>query len=171
MSSAAREGETARMVRVGERAPDFSLLNQAGQPVRLRQFRGQTVVLYFYPRDHTTICTAQACQFRDRFEAFGHANAVILGVSSDSSATHGEFVRQHGLPFHLLADVDGAVRAKYGVPRMFFLAGRVTFVIDREGIVRHIIKSMFFFGRHIREALHAASLLAVPTGPTPVGRP
>lgn len=123
-------------------------------------------MLYFYPRDHTTICTAQACDFRDRFEMFRHANAVILGVSQDSVATHDEVVRQHGLPFQLLADVDGEIRARYGVPRLLgLLPGRVTYVIDREGIVRHVIKSMFFPGRHIREALHAASLLAVGTRP------
>lgn len=165
-----RETPEKRGVRVGEPAPEFTLPDHAGRPVSLRQFRGQTVVLYFYPRDHTTICTAQACDFRDRFEMFRHANAVILGVSQDAVATHEAFAQQHALPFPLLSDVDGEIRARYGVPRVLgLLPGRVTYVIDRDGVVRHIIKSMFFPGRHIREALHAASLLAVGTRP-PNGR-
>jgi peroxiredoxin Q/BCP len=159
--SRARAGEKVAGVQVGDRAPEFTLPDRTGRPVSLRDFRGTTVVLYFYPRDHTTICTAQACDFRDRHEMFRAANAVIVGISSDSVATHQEFAAQHGLPFHLLSDENGQVRARYGVPRVIgLLPGRVTYVIDPQGVVRHIINAMFTPGRHIREALQVASQIA-----------
>jgi peroxiredoxin Q/BCP len=165
-SSGRRTGEAPADVKVGDRAPEFTLPDRSGRAVSLRDFRGSTVVLYFYPRDHTSICTAQACDFRDRYEMFRVANAVIVGVSSDSVATHQKFADQHGLPFHLLADENGRVRARYGVQRvMGVLPGRVTFVIDGKGVVRHIIKALFSPGRHIREALQVASQIARDTPP------
>jgi peroxiredoxin Q/BCP len=125
-------------------------------------------VLYFYPRDHTMVCTAQACHFRDRHAMFRLANAVVIGVSSDTIAAHERFAQEHGLPFRLLADEQGRVRALYRVPRLLGLfPGRVTYVIDLDGIVRHVIKSHFSARRHIREALQAASLLSVGARSTP----
>jgi peroxiredoxin Q/BCP len=162
MARGDERSQTTRAIHVGDRAPDFTLPDRDGQPVTLRNFRGQTVVLYFYPRDHTTVCTAQACRFRDRHEMFRLANAVVIGVSSDTTMVHERFAQQHGLPFRLLADERGRVRALYRVPRLLGLfPGRVTYVIDRDGIVRHVIKAHFSPGRHIREALQAASLLSV----------
>lgn len=157
-----------RPVNVGDVAPDFALANQADQLIELRRFRGKIVVLYFYPRDHTVVCTTEACDFRDSYEIFHQAGAEIIGISSDSSGSHAMFADQHGLPFTLLSDPGGLVRARYGVPRFLgLLPGRVTYVIDRQGIVRHITRSMFSATRHVREALHAARTL---TTKTPDGR-
>jgi peroxiredoxin Q/BCP len=147
-------------VAVGDLAPDFTLADQRGEMIELRRFRGRTVILYFYPRDHTVVCTTQACEFRDSYEIFGQADAEIVGISSDTTASHAKFAEQHGLPFTLLSDPGGLVRARYGVPRLLgLLPGRVTYVIDPQGVVRQIIQSAFSTNRHIREALHAARRL------------
>jgi peroxiredoxin Q/BCP len=151
-------------VLVGDPAPDFTLADQHGELIELRRFRGRTVILYFYPRDHTVVCTTQACDFRDSYEIFQQADAEILGISSDTSASHAMFADQHGLPFTLLSDPGGLVRARYGVPRLLgLLPGRVTYVIDKQGVVRQIIRSAFSTGRHIREALHVARQLQTDT--------
>jgi peroxiredoxin Q/BCP len=151
---------STRPVAVGELAPDFTLADQRGELIELRRFRGRTVVLYFYPRDHTVVCTTQACEFRDTYEIFRQSDAEILGISSDSTASHATFADQHGLPFTLLSDPGGLVRARYGVPRLFgLLPGRVTYVIDKQGVVRHIVRSAFSTNRHIRDALHVARQL------------
>jgi len=160
-SGSERDGLSIRPVSVGDPAPDFTLADQAGRMIDLKRFRGRTVVLYFYPRDHSFVCTAEACDFRDNYEIFRLADAEILGISSDSVASHASFVEQHGLPFTLLSDPGGLVRARYGVPRFLGLApGRVTYIIDKHGIVRQIIQSMFSATRHVRESLHAARQLA-----------
>ena len=147
-------------LKAGDPAPDFTLANQRGELVELRHFRGRTVVLYFYPRDHTVVCTTEACDFRDTYEVFRQSDAEILGIRSDSTASHATFADQHGLPFTLLSDPGGLIRSRYGVPRLFgLLPGRVTYVIDREGVVRHVIRSAFSATPHVREALHAARQL------------
>jgi len=149
-----------RPVTVGDPAPDFALADQHGEMVELRRFRGRTVVLYFYPRDHTVLCTTQACDFRDNYEIFHQSDAEILGISSDTTTSHATFAEQHALPFTLLSDPGGLVRARYGVPRLFgLLPGRVTYVIDKQGIVRQIIRSAFSATRHVREALQTARRL------------
>jgi peroxiredoxin Q/BCP len=154
-------GDGTRPIRVGDLAPDFTLADQSGQLIDLRRFRGRTVVLYFYPRDHTVVCTTEACDFRDNYEVFRRSDAEILGISSDSAASHARFADQHGLPFTLLSDPGGLVRARYGVPRLLGLfPGRVTYVIDKDGIVQQIIRSAFSATRHVRGALHAARVLA-----------
>lgn len=159
--SAHLDGTAARPVSVGDPAPDFTLADQAGRMIDLKRFRGRTVVLFFYPRDHSLVCTTEACDFRDSYEIFRLADAEVLGISSDSTASHAMFADQHGLPFTLLSDPGGLVRARYGVPRFLGLApGRVTYIIDRHGIVRQIIRSMFSATRHVRESLHAARQLA-----------
>src|SRR3954454_6363203 len=142
-------------VRVGDPAPDFSLVSATGEPVSLGEFRGKSeVVLFFYPRDHTPICTTEACSFRDSYEAFREAEAEVIGVSGDSDASHRLFAGRHRLPFRLISDADGALRARYGVPRTLgVFPGRVTYLIDREGIVRHIFSSQFQGARHVEEAI------------------
>jgi thioredoxin-dependent peroxiredoxin len=150
-------------IRPGERAPDFSLPDAGGKPRRLSQLRGKPVVLYFYPKDDTPGCTLEACAFRDQFEDFLQAGAEVIGISSDSSESHRKFAERHRLPFTLLTDRDGAVRKLYGVPSTFgLLPGRVTFVIDGEGTVRHVFNSQLNATRHVAEALDA-----LRTGPRP----
>ncbi|WP_028648210.1 peroxiredoxin [Nocardiopsis sp. CNT312] len=145
----------AKGIQVGDSAPDFTLPTQTGEKVRLHDRLGEhPVVLYFYPKDNTPGCTAQACAFRDSHEVFSDAGAEVIGVSSDSVERHAAFADQHRLPFTLLSDDGGAVRKKFGVPSALgLLPGRVTYVIDREGVVRHVFNSMTGIDKHIEEAL------------------
>jgi thioredoxin-dependent peroxiredoxin len=143
-------------VKPGERAPDFTLPDAEGKPVRLADFSGRPVVLYFYPKDDTPGCTKEACTFRDQYEDFQDAGAAVIGVSSDSSESHRKFAAKHRLPFTLLSDANGKVRKAYGVPATLgLLPGRVTFVIDGDGVVRHVFNSQLDATRHVREALGA----------------
>ena len=138
-------------------APDFELPDAEGRIIRLSGYRGvNPVVVYFYPKDDTSVCTKQACTFRDEFSEFQRAGAVILGISGDSGASHRAFVQRYSLPFSLLSDKGGRVRKLYGVGRVFGLfPGRATFVIDREGTVRHTCWSLIDSDRHVRESLSA----------------
>lgn len=140
---------------VGDEAPDFELPSQSGERVRLRDLLGEkAVVLYFYPRDDTPGCTTEACSFRDGYEAFVEAGAEVVGVSSDSADSHRRFAARNALPFILLGDEGGKVRKHYGVPQSLGLfPGRVTYVIDRGGTVRHVFSSLLGVTRHVDEAL------------------
>ena len=141
-------------VEAGQRAPDFSLPDANGKQVRLADFAGKPVVLYFYPKDDTPGCTKEACSFRDQYQDFQDAGAVVIGVSSDSSESHRKFAAKHRLPFTLLADRGGELRKRYGVPATLgLLPGRVTFVIDAGGVVRHVFSSQLDATRHVAEAL------------------
>jgi peroxiredoxin Q/BCP len=148
---------------VGDAAPDFTLPAQDGTSVTLSSFRGEkVVVLYFYPKDETAGCTREACAFRDSHDAFAEAGAQVIGVSADSVASHDRFAKKHGLPFTLVADAGNTVRDAYGVPKSLFglLPGRVTYVIDRDGIVRHVFSSQANIGKHIDGALEVVASLA-----------
>ena len=141
-------------IAVGDRAPDFTLPAANGEPVSLSEFRGRVVVLFFYPKDYSPVCTAEACSFRDSHEVFRDAGASVIGISSDSPKSHRCFAEQNRLPFLLLSDSDGSVRERYGVPRTLGLfPGRVTYVIDGDGVVRHVFSSQFQAARHVGEAL------------------
>ena len=144
-------------VSVGDLAPDFTLPDQLGERVRLGELVGKkNVVLYFYPKDATPGCTAEARAFRDAYDTFTAADTEVLGVSSDSIKSHKRFAARHQLPFRLLSDRDGAVRALYGVERTLgILPGRVTYVIDRDGVVQHVYSSQLAARRHVREACQA----------------
>lgn len=148
-------------IQVGDAAPDFSLPTQSGALVQLSNFLGkQAVVLYFYPKDNTAGCTAEACAFRDSYEVFKDAGAEVIGVSADSEESHQQFATQHRLPFLLLSDKSGDLRRLYGVPTTFGLVpGRVTYVIDKQGIVRHIFSSQLDVQKHVSEALQTLSAL------------
>ena len=149
----------------GDPAPDFSLLNQDGQPVQLSSYRGQRhVVLYFYPKDETPGCTAEACGFRDQYEVFQEAGAEVIGVSADSVASHLAFARNRRLPFQLLSDPDQATARAYGVSSSLLglIPGRETFVIDASGIIRHRFASQFRIQSHIDDALKVLQDLGQP---------
>jgi thioredoxin-dependent peroxiredoxin len=140
---------------VGERAPDFTLPNAKGEAIRLGDLLARkVVVLYFYPKDETAGCTAEACAFRDAYEDFTAAGAEVVGVSRDDTASHTRFAAHHKLPFTLLSDAGGTVHALYGVQsRLGFLRDRVTFVIDRSGIVRKVFTSMINMRGHVQSSL------------------
>ncbi len=140
-------------------APDFSLPDETGSMVSLSDFVGQkNLVLFFYPKDDSPGCSAQVCAFRDSYEAFGEAGAEVIGISSDSVESHARFRERKHLPFRLLSDEGGRVRRKYGVPSTFgLIPGRVTFVIDRQGLIRYSFNSQFDIARHVRESLRILS--------------
>jgi thioredoxin-dependent peroxiredoxin len=151
----------AHGIQVGDKAPDFTLQAQSGEQVRLQDRLGErVVVLYFYPKDNTSGCTAEACAFRDSHEVFTDAGAEVIGVSSDSADKHAAFAGKYELPFTLLADQGGKVRKLYGVPTVLgLIPGRVTYVIDRQGLVRQVFNSMTNTGKHVSDALEMVKQL------------
>ncbi len=148
-------------IQPGDHAPPFSGTTQTGQQISSSDYLGKkAVVLYFYPKDNTSVCTAQACSFRDSYADFTQEDAVVIGVSSDSVDSHRGFAEKQRLPFPLISDTDGSLRKAFGVPRTLGLfPGRVTYVIDREGIVRLVCNSPLNAGRHLTEALEAVRKL------------
>ncbi len=148
------------MIAEGQAAPDFELTTDAGETVRLSSLRGKPVVLYFYPKDDTPGCTAQACGIRDVYGEFERAGAVVLGVSPDDERSHVKFKEKYDLPFTLLADTDHAVAEEYGVwgeksfaGRKYLGVNRSTFVIDADGNVKKVMHD-------VKPATHADDVLA-----------
>jgi peroxiredoxin Q/BCP len=143
-------------VTVGSVAPDFTLPSQSGETVCLGDFLGKPVVLFFYPKDNTLGCTKEVCAFRDSFEELGRLDAEVIGISSDSVDSHRGFADEYELPFMLLSDEGGKVRGLYGVPNTLgIFPGRVTYVIDRKGVVRHVFSSQIGVEQHVEQALKA----------------
>jgi peroxiredoxin Q/BCP len=147
---------------VGSKAPDVALVNVDGKPVHLSDYIGKgPIVLYFYPKDNTTGCTMEACAFRDSYAAFTDAGVEVIGVSKDSPESHRDFAARQRLPFVLLTDKDGSATKTYGAETAFgLIRGRVTFVIDREGIIRHRFSDMMNAPQHVKEALAMLPSLA-----------
>jgi thioredoxin-dependent peroxiredoxin len=142
--------------RVGEKAPDFSLQAQDGRTVSLHDYFGlKNVVLYFYPKDFTMGCTAETKAFGDNYDDVLNMGAEVLGISSDSAESHVSFAQKCGARFPLLSDSGGKVRAMYGAKSSFGMPGRVTFVIDKQGVVRHVYSSHLRPTQHISEAIQA----------------
>jgi len=151
----------------GDVAPDFTLTSDSGEQVTLSELRGKPVVLYFYPKDDTPGCTAQACGIRDAYGEFERAGAVVLGVSPDDEGSHVRFKQKHGLPFTLLADTGHAVADDYGVwgeksyaGRTYMGVKRSTFVIDPDGTVARVMHD-------VKPATHADEVLAALSATTP----
>ena len=137
---------------IGDIAPDFRL---DGGSARLSDYRGKSnVVLFFYPKADSPACTLEACAFRDAYADFQQIGTEVIGVSADTSESHQKFAQRRKLPYRMVSDADGSIRKLYGVPKTFgLIAGRVTYVIDREGIVRHVFNSQFRPMKHVAEAL------------------
>ncbi|MEW5829368.1 MAG: thioredoxin-dependent thiol peroxidase [Chloroflexota bacterium] len=147
-------------LQAGIPAPDFELPDEAGHSHRLSDYRGRTVVLYFYPKDDTTGCTTEACNFRDDYSAYQQAGVAILGVSPDSTKSHAKFKSKYDLPFPLLADVDHSVCEQYGVwglkkfmGREYMGVMRTTFLISAEGNILEVFEK-------VKPAEHSSEILA-----------
>jgi len=145
-------------LKVGDKLPDFTAKDTNGNTFESKSIVGRKpVVVYFYPKDETLGCTAQACSFRDQYEDFTDLDAEVIGISSDSVASHQQFAKQHNLPFILLSDLDKKIRIAFGVPSGLFglLPGRVTYVADKNGIIILIFDSSMMISKHITKALEA----------------
>jgi len=146
-------------LRPGDPMPDSTLVGPEG-PTKLRDRIGKPLVVYFYPKDETYGCTKEACSFRDQYEDFVAAGAEVIGVSRDDTASHAKFREHHRLPFTLLSDPDGTIASSWGVRNVLgFIPGRVTFVFDKQGVVRHRFESNMRFGKHVDEALEIVKTL------------
>jgi peroxiredoxin Q/BCP len=147
---------SGRALNEGDVDSDFELPADDGTSVKLSDQRGHWVVVYFYPQDDTPGCTAEACSFRDSYEDFTDAGATVIGISGDSIDKHVAFKAKHQLPFTLLSDGDGALRKQWGVSKSLgLLPGRVTYVIDPDGVVRKKFSSQLRAKQHHTEALAA----------------
>jgi len=143
-------------IKIGSAIPSFTLSDQNGQVFDIKSVLGKNnLVIYFYPKDDTPGCTKEACSFRDQFEVFSEADAVIIGISGQSVQSHKEFAEKHRLPFTLLSDEGNSVRKLFGVPTNFLglLPGRVTYVADKTGKVISIFNSQLQSSKHVDEAL------------------
>jgi peroxiredoxin Q/BCP len=140
---------------VGDHIPNFSLTDQDGKKVVIDDLLGKrNLVIYFYPKDNTLGCTVESCTFRDEYGHFLEAGANVIGISSDTVDTHKEFSSEHSLPFTLLSDLGSKVRSMFGVPYAFgFIPGRVTYVIDKDGVIQHVFNSQLRPKQHVEEAL------------------
>ena len=144
------------MIAKGERAPEFEGTLAGGKQLRLRDFRGRRhIILYFFPKDFTPGCTREACSFRDRRAEVAGLDAEIVGVSLDTPEKHASFAEKYQLPYPLVSDRSGAIASAFGVARLggWLPTKRVTFVIDKQGVVQHVIQSEFSIDMHIDEAL------------------
>jgi len=143
------------MVKIGDKAPEFTLPSQMGGNITLSQFFGKkSIVLYFYPKDESRGCTKEACTFRDSYEIFKELSAEVIGVSSQSVESHKSFASHHNLPFILLSDEGNKIRKLYDVPStLCIIPGRVTYIIDKGGVIRHIFSSQFQPQKYIDEAI------------------
>ena len=146
-------------VAVGDRAPTFTAPLQDGGTFDSAALLGrQWLVLFFYPKDNTPVCTKEACAFRDSYEKFAAAGAEVVGVSSDTAASHARFAEKHRLPFPIVADTDRRLRKLFGVPNpLGLIPGRVTYVIDREGVVRLAYSALFASDQPVSRALEAVA--------------
>ena len=143
-------------VKIGDSTPSFTLPSSTGENISLSQFLGKkNVVLFFYPRDEGPTCCKEAEAFRDNFEAFKASDAEVIGISAQSVESHKSFASHHKLQYVLLSDVDNRVRQLYSVSSTLGIPGRVTFVIDKKGIVKHVFSSQLHLIKHAKEALLA----------------
>ena len=147
-------------VSVGDRLPDFTLEDQDGVTRSSSSRQQQPLVLFFYPKDDTPGCTAEACGFRDSFSRFQELGAEVWGVSGDDGISHRRFAERYSLPFPLLSDRGNALRQQMGVPKALgLIPGRVTYIVDAGGVVRHIFSNLLDGPAHVKEAERVLSTL------------
>jgi peroxiredoxin Q/BCP len=152
---------SSKEIDVGKEAPNFKLKDQDGVERQLVDYRGKsTTVLFFYPKDYTPVCTLEAIAFRDSYSDFSSAGAEVIGISSDEQQSHASFCASNKLPFRLLTDEENKVRDLYGATSFFGDVGsRVTFVIDRQGVIRSIYRSALRAKKHVQSSLEVAKAL------------
>ena len=151
-----QQQENTKNIQKGDTIPSFTLIDQQGAPFHIDSLLGKkNLVIYFYPRDHTPGCTREACSFRDAYEVFKEYGAEVIGISSDNVQRHKRFADQYRLPFILLSDPERTVRKRFGVPSDLFglIDGRVTYIVNKKGIVIHTINARIQIRKHIEEAL------------------
>jgi thioredoxin-dependent peroxiredoxin len=156
--STSLSAQTENKIEVGSHVPLFKLPDQNGKIFNISNVLGKkNLVIYFYPKDGTTGCTKEACSFRDNLDEFQKSSATIIGISGDNIASHKNFVNKYHLNFTILSDQGNKIRKLFGVPKsmMGVVPGRVTYIVDRKGIVIHIYNSLSKPGQHITEALSA----------------
>ncbi len=149
-------------ISIGDFCPHFSLQNQDGQTINIQDYFGnKNVVIYFYPKDNTAGCTKEACSFRDAMQDLNNLDCEVVGISADSVASHKAFANQFRLTFNLLSDVGNSVRKSFNVPANLFglIPGRVTYIVNKEGKVIHIINSQMNPDKHIKETIEIISSL------------
>jgi peroxiredoxin Q/BCP len=155
--------EKSGLLHEGDKAPDFEVRLSDGQTFRLKDVEGKkNVVLFFYPKDFTTGCTAQACTMRDGYSELENLDAVVFGVSGDNRRSHDLFRTQHDLPFELIADTDRVLINAFGVERLgglLQIPRRVTYVIDKKGVIKMVAHHEFMMGKHLDDALAALRAL------------
>ncbi len=143
-------------IKIGDKAPDFTLPSSTGENITLSQFFGKkNVVLFFYPRDEGPTCVKEAQAFKDNYETFKERNAEVIGISGQSIESHKQFACHHNLPYILLSDSTNSVRKLYGVASTLGIPGRVTYVISKDGKIKHVFVSQLQFTKHAKEALAA----------------
>lgn len=145
-----------KRIEIGDTVPKFELKDQHGKMFNIDSVLGKkNLVIYFYPKDDTPGCTKQACSFRDQFEVFADADALIIGISSQSVESHLKFAEKYNLKYTLLSDIDGKVRKLFGVPTNFLglIPGRVTYIVDKKGKVVYLFNSQMQAEKHVDEAL------------------
>ena len=141
-------------LKLGDQIPDFSLSDQLGVSRTSKQAKGRPLVLFFYPKDDTPGCTIEVCGFRDKYDLFKVLGAEVWGVSNGDSSSHLDFANKNKLQYPLLCDLNNSLRKIFGVPKVLgLLDGRVTYVIDRKGYVKHIYRDLLNGPAHIKEAI------------------
>jgi peroxiredoxin Q/BCP len=146
-------------IRIGDRMPEFSALNEKGELVYSKELSSTPCIIFFYPKDDTYLCTKEACSFRDANEEFLKAGIQVIGISADSVEEHAQFAKKHILKYSLLSDTENKIRTVFGVPKglLGLLPGRVTYCFDAQGKVLSIINSSFSAEKHVQEALQVYS--------------
>lgn len=147
-------------LKTGDKIPDFTLQDQNGKTFDINTVLGkQPLVIYFYPKDETSVCTKEACSFRDSYQDFQKYGAMVIGISADNVASHRSFATHHNLPFTLLSDPKNEVRKLFGVPKTFVIPGRVTYIVDKNGVIVHEFNSLRDGEKHVTESLAALQKL------------